>query len=309
MNYLNYGIIEKEFPWIFEKQQQAIISPDVDGILCGLLMSNYLEWEIVGFYDGKMLCQTKNISIKDCIFLDIEIFRKEIRSCGHHMLLYNKNEVPDNWGNFNKSINPNNLRNFDALHNFQKKYPLATIHFLLCCLKEILNKEIKFLNTTTVPLLYVDGTFKNLLNYPENCNEWLMFLKAKKQDSPIYPIFEIFSRQKLKDIIHLLQSIFEKFDNIKINKRRGDKILLEKINNIPLSFQKYYPLFELLGEYTGWEFKKEKWNLEEFKIIKLEKKIENSLTGKNFIEIIEKNPISWAITANKRMEYTLGNFG
>ncbi|MGB9677053.1 MAG: hypothetical protein ACPLZ9_00395 [Candidatus Ratteibacteria bacterium] len=38
------------------------------------------------------------------------------------------------------------------------------------------------------------------------------------------------------------------------------------------------------------------------------KKIENQLTGKKFRKIIEKHfPLSWAITASKRMEYTIGD--
>ncbi len=193
MESIDYKLIEKNFNWLFEKSQKVIISPDVDGILCGLLMSNYLNWKIVGFYDGKSICYNHNFNINNCVFLDIEIYRERIKSCGHHILLYNFNDYPNDWDNFKNSINPNNLRYFDALHSFQRKYPLATIHFLLCCLKEILNIEIKILNTTTIPLLYVDGTFKNLLNYPENCNEWIIFLNAKNPKSPIYPIFEIFS--------------------------------------------------------------------------------------------------------------------
>ncbi|MCD6220680.1 hypothetical protein J7K25_00775 [bacterium] len=307
MNNINYKSIADNFHWLFTKNQKAILSPDVDGTLCGLLMSNYMEWEIVGFYDGKLLCYNKDVNIKNCIFLDIDIFRKNIKSCGHHMLFYNKNIIPDNWENFNKSINPNNLRKFDALHNFQKKYPLAEIHFLLCCLKEILNIDIKLLNTSTILLLYVDGTFKNLLNYPENCNEWLSFLNAKNPESPIYPIFEIFSRQKLKNIIHLLQDLFEKFDKISVNKGSGDKILLRSIFNGYLSFKDYYPLLEMLSKYTGWEFKKEKWVLKDLNIIEFEKKIEKKLNGNKFSEIVKKYPFSWAITAKKRMEYTLGD--
>ncbi|WP_181180242.1 hypothetical protein [Candidatus Thermokryptus mobilis] len=35
-----------------KNKNKVIISPDVDGFLCGLLVSYYLDWEIVGFYDG-----------------------------------------------------------------------------------------------------------------------------------------------------------------------------------------------------------------------------------------------------------------
>lgn len=222
------------------------------------------------------------------------------------MLLYNKREKPSNWEeNFNDSINLNNLREFDALHDFSKKYPLATIHFLLCCLREILKIDMVFSNKATIPLLYVDGTFKNLLNYPENCNEWLNFLNAKNPSSPIYPIFLLFSKQRLKDIIHLLEEIFNEFEKIRIGRKRGDKILLKSIRNGEISFQDYFPLLEILSEYTGWEFKTEKWNLKVLRTEEFKKEIENNLTGEKYNEIIEKEPISWAITAGRRMEYTL----
>ncbi|MCM8820871.1 MAG: hypothetical protein NC932_02850 [Candidatus Omnitrophica bacterium] len=307
METLNYKLIEKSFCWLCEKRQKAIISPDIDGVLSGLFMSSVLDWEIVGFYDGKILCHKEEIKVKDCIFLDIEFFRIKVRSCGHHILIYNKNILPCNWENFEASINPNTLRNFDYLHDFKKKYPLATVHFLLCCITEITGILLDLPNTSVVPLLYVDGTFKNLLNYPENCNEWLYYLNAKNQESPIFPIFEIFPKQKLKDIIHLLKDIFSKFDEIKVNNRRGDKIYLEHIINNPYDFEVYKPLLELLSKYTGWKFKREKWLIDKLKIYNFEKKIENNLQGDKYKEIIEKqSPLSWAITASKRMEYTIG---
>ncbi len=309
MEKLNYKFIEKNFNWLFEKQQDAIISPDVDGILSGLFMSSVLNWNIVGLYDGKTLCYKDDVDIKNCIFLDVEIFKKGVRSCGHHILIYNKNLLPCNWGNFENAINPNNLRNFDCLHNFERKYPLATIHFLLCCITEITGISLKLPYTFTVPLLYVDGTFKNLLNYPENCNEWLYYLNAKNRESAIFPIFEIFAKQKLKDIIHLLKDIFNKFDKIRVDNRRGDKIYLNYIaKSFSNNFEAYEPLLELLSKYTGWTFKKENWLINKLKFYNFEKKIEKKLKGDKFKKIIEtQNPLSWAITANKRMEYTIDN--
>ena len=308
MEIINYELIKNKYPWLFEENKKIIISPDVDGLLCGLLMSNYLRWEIVGFYDGKILCFKKELKIKDCIFLDIEIFRKEIKSIGHHMLIYDLKDLPENWDNFENSLNPNNLRRFDMLHNFKRKYPFATIHLLLCFLKEIKKEKIEFPNTATGPLLYVDGTFKNLLNYPENCSDWLKYLNAKNLNSPIYPILEIISNKSLKNTIHLLQYIFEKFNDLKVSKNIGDKVSLENIVEGNASFIDYYPLLKILSEFTHWEFRKDYWKLEgdDLKIIKVKKTILTNLTKKKYKNIIEKkNPISWAITANKRIEFTI----
>ena len=42
-------------------------------------------------------------------------------SIGQHMVLYNKKSIPQNWTNFSSSINPNEIRGFDANKNFTLK--------------------------------------------------------------------------------------------------------------------------------------------------------------------------------------------
>lgn len=51
---IDYDKIIKEHSWLFDKKQKCILSPDSDGFLCGLLMAYYFDWQIVGFYDGKI---------------------------------------------------------------------------------------------------------------------------------------------------------------------------------------------------------------------------------------------------------------
>jgi hypothetical protein len=59
MELLQYNELIKKHSWILESNKKCIISPDVDGILCGLFMSHYFDWKIVGYYDGKQLCIKK----------------------------------------------------------------------------------------------------------------------------------------------------------------------------------------------------------------------------------------------------------
>ena len=64
---INYKKIISDYPWIIEKRQKYILSPDSDGFLCGLLVTNYLDGEIVGFYDGKICQMTVWVSVcKNC---------------------------------------------------------------------------------------------------------------------------------------------------------------------------------------------------------------------------------------------------
>lgn len=310
---LDYEFLIKKYPWITTENQKTIISPDVDGILCGLFMSHYYNWEVVGYYDGKQLAIKQNVHPESCIFLDMEIYRKNIKSCGHHMVLYNKKDIPPSWNNFSNCINPNILRSHDANHNFQEKYPLAMIHFLLCLVSYQKNiiiqpNAISPLLYAISPLLYVDGTFKNLLNYPENCISWLKFLGVKDPKSSIYPIFVHFANRKIAKIIHDLETIFEKFREITDGKRGGDKIKITEIVKNTFStntITRVDKLIDLLSTLTGFVYKQDKWIFSGFRVLNFTKKIEENLNKKKYLKIIEQNPLSWAITATKRMEYTL----
>jgi len=159
-NKIDYDKLIEKFPFIIEKDINCILSPDSDGLLCGLLMSDFLNWKIKGFYDGKVLILENGVSAKDCVFLDMEIFRKDIKSFGHHMLLLNKNSKPLSWVNFKNCIQPNNLREYDGLHDFRLKYPLATIHMLLGILGHKFN--IKTSDDAIAPLFFTDGAFNVL---------------------------------------------------------------------------------------------------------------------------------------------------
>lgn len=307
-NKFDYKALLRKHPWVVEEKQKVIISPDVDGILCGLFMSQYYDWEIVGYYDGKKLAIKENVKTKECIFLDMEIYRSDIRSCGHHMVLYNKKNIPSNWNNFSNCISMNNLRGFDCYNKFQEKYPLAMIHFLLCAISSQKSAKMDLPMSAVTPLLYVDGTFKNLLNYPENCTSWLKFLNAKEPTSPIYPIFILFANRKLSTMIHGLEDLFGKIREIGGGKRGGDKIILSDIsgNSFPdYSVKKNAKLLSMLSNLTGWKFYPERWAWKDLEVLNFSKDVEESLNNENYLGIMNKNPLSFAITATRRMEYTL----
>lgn len=308
---LNYSALINKFPWIVTENQSAIISPDVDGILCGLLMSHYLNWKIVGFYDGKRMTIKSGVDYKKCVFLDMEIYRQGIKSCGQHLVLYNSNHLPANWNNYSLALNPNILRGHDASKFWSRKYPLGTIHFLLCALSTY--KTIPIQKSAIAPLLYVDGTFKCLLNYPDNCISWLHFLNAKEPQSPLFPLYISFANQKLSHTMHEMEAIFVKFQEINNGKKRGgDKIKLGEIKDgeFPEKVQfKAENLVSFLAESTGWQFNRDKWTMNNFIVTDFTKKIEK-ITIKKYDTIMKKSPFSLAITGEggKRMEYALEKF-
>ncbi|MBU4142241.1 hypothetical protein KKE99_05235 [Patescibacteria group bacterium] len=312
---INYKEVIEEYPWIVEREQNCILSPDSDGLLCGLFMSNYLGWKIKGFYDGKILVLDKNVSAKDCVFLDVEIFRKEIKSVGHHMVLFNKNKKPKSWKNFESSIQPNIFRDHDAYNDFRLKYPLATIHMLI----GIIGSKIKIKISTSAicPLLYTDGVFKNLFGYPENCIDWLKYLRANEKNNSLNTIF-FNEHYSIHSLMTALNDFFEQIKKIHQNKRGNDKIKISNSKGEPINIEekngalsivldeknKSEHFIKILSGLTGWKYKKLDWSWDNFQLNKFRK---GSIrpNNRNFEALIKKKPISWAMTSGLAIEYTL----
>lgn len=319
-NRIDYDQLVKKYPWIIQKDLNCILSPDSDGFLCGLLMSHLLNWQIKGFYDGKVLVLEKGVSAKDCVFLDMEIFRKEIRSFGHHMLLFNRNFRPENWKNFDKCIQPNNLRVYDGLHDFRLKYPLATIHMLMGILGHQL--KIKISENAIAPLFFTDGTFNVLFSYPENVLNWLRFLRSDDEKSPLKTIFKS-ERYSVYKLMEKMNGFFRERDSISIPKERGDRLRISDTDGSPYNLEKgknsYFikkdsverikKFIKILSRFTGWKFKDENWSWDGFELYRFTKNDFESnkrrINNKNFAELMSKNPLSWAMTSGTNIEYTL----
>ncbi len=317
---IDYEALIKKCPWIIEKNHNCILSPDSDGLLCGLLMSHLLNWKIKGFYDGKVLILEDGLSAKDCIFLDMEIFRKDVRSFGHHMLLFNKNNIPPNWNNFQNAIQPNNMRNYDGLHDFRLKYPLGTIHMLLGILG---NKfKIKMSEDAIAPLFFVDGTFNVLFSYPENVLNWLKYLRVNEEKSPLKSIF-MSEKYSVNGIMLEMDNFFRERDKISVTKERGDRLRISESDGSPFNLIKEKNTFKLnnesvdrikkfiriLSKFTKWEFKDQNWLWNNFKLYKFTKSDyegdKKRVNGNSFNEMMLKNPLSWAMTSGQNIEYTL----
>ncbi|MCK5473134.1 MAG: hypothetical protein KAI59_03815 [Planctomycetes bacterium] len=317
---IDYGEIALKFPWILEKKQNCILSPDSDGFLCGLFMSHFLDWKIKGFYDGKVMVLEKGILPSECIFLDMEIFRKDIKSVGHHMVLYNKNSRPENWSNFDNCIQPNNLRDYDGYKTFRLKYPLATIHFLI----GIIGSKITFkVPETAIPaLFFTDGTFNVLFKYPENVLNWLNYLRANEESNPLKDVFEN-EKYSVFSLMKAMDEFFRKRDEISIKNERGDRL---KISNTDGSTHNIHStndgyainkdavgrieqFMKILAQLTGWSYVRDSWawaGLDLYKFTKRDFQRDKSrVNNHNYKELIHKNPLSWAMTSGKNIEYTL----
>lgn len=317
---IDYDKIVEEYPWIVEKNIGCILSPDSDGLLCGLLMSHYLNWEIVGFYDGKIMIFKKGKKIKDCVFLDMEIFREDIRSMGHHMLLYNKRQKPQNWYKWKNCIQPNNLREYDIQHDFRLKYPLGTIHMLMGILGHKL--KIKVPETAIPALFFTDGVFNVLFNYPENVLNWLKYLRAHEEGSPLKNIFEN-TKYSVYTLMLEMDDFFRKRDAISVPKQRGDRLRISESDGSPFNLinqNSSYKLKEeavdrikkfikILSGFTRWNFHEHHWLWDDFELYQFTKSDfesdRNRVNNQTFNTFIGNNPLSWAATSGQNIEYTL----
>ncbi|MCK9610102.1 MAG: hypothetical protein M0R67_02835 [Candidatus Cloacimonas sp.] len=252
LDVLNYSELIKKYSWILEKDHYCILSPDSDGLLCGLLMSYYLNWKVVGYYDGKILIKDKKTELNDCIFLDMEIFRDFIRSAGHHIVIYSQRLIPELWTNLNQCIQPNLLRGYYGQTHFKTKYPLGMIHLLIGILNNRI--EIQIGMESICPLLFTDGTFKNLFNYPENCLSWLHYLGADNKSSALHKIFfnECYT---ITSLMIALKELFKVIgqddysDKIKISTREGKIDGLQKENSVDTPYPGFYFCFDRFNNY------------------------------------------------------------
>ena len=308
---LDYQQLIKKYPWVVQENQNCIVSPDSDGLLCGLFMSNYLGWKIVGFYDGKVLVVKNDIEPKSCVYLDMEIFRKEVKSVGHHMVLYNKKHLPKNWVELKNCISANNLRDFDMKNNFPVKYPLGTIHLLLGIVGQM--QKVNLPIDSLCPLLYTDGTFKNLFNYPYNCLDWFDFLGAKITKTSLNDLFYN-EHYTIYRLMIALNSLFFELKKINDGKKGGDKIKISDKNGELINFNnkclsqntqdKAKSFLALLEQKTGWKYFDASWHWGQFDIFRFQKGIIKPSQGR-YNDLMSKNPLSLAITSRNTLEYTL----
>lgn len=323
----DFDALLERFPWINERNHYCILSPDSDGLLCGLFMSKYRGWKIVGFYDDKVGVIKNDYLDKDIILLDGEIFRKNVKSVGHHMLKWNKKQKLD-FSGFSQCIQPNLIRDYDGKNNFRLKYPLATIHLLISLIAYADHKQNKkeiFLSEDAVaPLFFTDGVFNVLFSYPENVLNWLTYLRIDEEWNPLKNIFknDSFSVYETMELMH---EFFIKRDGISTTKERGDRLKISSKDGDPYNIEntknglvkinsdaveRILKFIDMVAKATNWDFEDNDWDcwddLKYYKFSKDDFKGKGwTLTNAHFEEFLSLNPLSWAMTSTNNIEFTL----
>ncbi len=319
---IDYDRIKSDHPWITRRNQKCILSPDSDGLLCGLFMSHHLGWEIIGFYDGKVALIKEGCSVydDDVCFLDIEIYRRGVKSVGHHMVSVYNRIKPADWDlRFAQCIQPNLIRGYDK-NEFRLKYPLATIHLLIGLLENTIELEIK--DSAIFPLLFTDGTYNVMFSYPENVMNWWDFMKVNDSSRMLNHIFlsEDYSVYKL---MKEMDSFFRERDQISVPRERGDRLKISNRDSSPHNIEEIHGSYSikrepanrcilflnLLAKKTGWCYQPENWNFNGFNLFQFTKSDFKSrgwnVNMINYKSMLEENPLSWAMTSGDNVEFTI----
>ena len=274
--------IFKKFKWLKEKQLPFIISADYDGLICASFLSHYLNWELVGYYNMKNIwISNKGIKEKNSlIWVDLNIVPKAGKAIGGHINILD-DEIPKG---LESSCNPNLLKNISN-QNFQEKYPLSTLSFLMWLFntKVPSNKIAQFL------ILHSDATWLESYNWDKLFNNINSYNFEKEIDQIYYPmLIRIGAVSGLSKIVS---------SHLKITSR-------EFQFNPDWDIDIILNLFNLFGKYLSWDPPQipnisSKINGKKNEI---DLKIVQKSGLKNFIK--HNKVFSYAITSPKKFKYT-----
>lgn len=214
---------------LLKQNPNIIINFDLDGIISGLLLTNFCECNVVGFtnsidtvwYDP-LLCK----SIYDPVYVDMFVANPSTTCIDQHIVALNTKHSSLLKAHGSK-LNPNIERErvFTPTASYHKKYPFATCHYILATLAKhgVDMSSIVFEKTMSSILfadllLRADDAMQTTIDSPyrTNAHDWWRWLLVKSNYAkPIdFLIFYLGSisadiaRRKKAAISALLQKTF-----------------------------------------------------------------------------------------------------
>ena len=291
--------IFKKFQWLKDKNHSFIISADYDGLICSAFLSHFLDWNLVGYYNmEKIWISEKGINQKnDLIWVDLNIVPKVGKAIGGHITILD-NEIPSG---LNTSCNPNLLKKLSN-KNFDDKYPLSTLIFLLWLFNISIPKNdmAKFL------ILHSDSTWLKYQKYTKNVNNWITTLEDYNWNYLFKNITTFEFEQNIDQIYYptLINagaiSGFSKLESkyLKIKSR-------ESQFNPDWDIDIILNLFDLFGKYLSWDPPKLPNISSKISGQKIEIPL-NKVQKTGLKRFITKNKIfSYAITSPNIFKYTI----
>lgn len=175
--------------------RKIIINNDFDGILCGEILKDLYNCEIVGFTNSKDKLHLINGHEFTGDELFIDMFTPYYDSMDQH--------IPP--CKYEKSFCPNKERERYAFDNYVDKYPYSTyIWILIDAARKKLDIE-PYIKTKTLDkdnfsrfdiLLRADDSLLNYIKYNRNAKEWANYiLSTTNNNKHLKTLFDYFSKQ------------------------------------------------------------------------------------------------------------------
>lgn len=179
-----------DLPWLAKPDQRMVIGDDLDSLMSAALLHHHLGLSIDGCYTGyKSVWASDSQSLRDAIWVDLDINQNDIRSIGHH-IFYERHD--EDMTAHSESANPNIRRGVfkrrykgragdhgaDCTlcpgNTFPHKYPLATVHLLgwlheICVPDNEISLALYMLPDSTWINAQSHKYRANVLDWSENC--------------------------------------------------------------------------------------------------------------------------------------------
>lgn len=197
------------FAWLRQRGLPCIISPDLDGLACGMFQQRFLGWSIKGTYDGARLClweAPKQIDWGRVVFLDLEILRPEARCIGNHMLAIDREHAADLTRELPHCANPNVWREFNAWDSFQRKYPFGTLPLLIAS-SLCGGGEVRVDRAWLSLILQTDSAFTNAAMYQANALDWLKVMGEVESSPGISRLCTLLRRLPAQTALALVENV------------------------------------------------------------------------------------------------------
>jgi len=294
------------YPWIKRENQKMIAGTDFDAIFSAMFLSEIYNYELIGFYDFKTIWTNSNEDLNDvrnAIWVDLDIYHKDIKSIGHHILKFRSD---DKIIGHKQTLNPNLIRGIYH-NNFNRKYPYATIHFLL----SLFNYSLRDNDLNNLLIWHPNSSLINAQRYRSNAKEWLInFLKI---DSMIKTFDEVITKEfeeKLRD------KIYTRIEKTGFTKGKGQTSSMNlKLRGYQCTFKNPMEslininnLISQISDITGW--KKMHVPSKYTKIVGEIKKTDYPRIRKTygcFDNFLEKEDVfSYTIPYRNQIKYTIG---
>tara|TARA_E500000318_G_C3543810_1_gene205747 strand:- start:196 stop:1068 length:873 start_codon:yes stop_codon:yes gene_type:complete len=157
-------------------------------VSCGLFQQIHLNWTVAGSYDGAKLSlflDPDQMDWERVVFLDMEILRRNAKSCGNHLLSAFDLHLESQKSELINCANPNLWRGIQTWNSFQQKYPFSTLPLIIAA-HMTRDPDYRITDTWISLILQTDSTFTNAAKYQENALAWLSEMgKTEQETAPI----------------------------------------------------------------------------------------------------------------------------